>query len=123
MKPKFGLSVQKKPTVVTSTEYKVRKSKKNANVIPGKLVGFTNVQLNDGTVYPVDRESQSIVGLKKYFREAYGRFIVEKPLEKAKQDIKTCHKYRRGATVKGYINVVEGKEDSFFITGYLEVTT
>lgn len=124
MDKKFGFSIQKKAPKEVNV-FKVRKSKRNVDVIPGKLIEFMQVRVEDGTIYPVARDSQSIIGLKKYFREAWGRFIVEKTTESAKCDIKTCHKYRKGAMVKGYIIQavdISGDVDKFFIKDYLEIT-
>lgn len=117
---KFGLTVQKKP-VAEVNPYAVRKTKANENIISAKLIGFTHAVVEGGETYSVNTTSQSIIGLPKYFRIAYGAFVVEKPLERPKKDLPNCFKYRKGAMVKGYIKVEEGKDDTFFITGYLNL--
>jgi len=119
-KKTFGLSIQKRKPVEVD-QYKVRKGTTVKNIISAKLIGFTQAAIEDGTIYNVTPKSQSIVGLKKYFRIAYGAFIVEKPLERAKKDLPNCFRYRKGAMVKGYIAISVGVVDTFYITEYLNL--
>ncbi len=94
----------------------------NSKLVSGILIDFLTIRLGlDSTLIKVEPESQSVKGLKKFYRAMRDSFVVEKPLNSPRMNLPNCYKYRKGAEVKG--KIIEDKDGNklFYIKGYLNV--
>jgi len=115
--PTSGFSVQAKTKSIEEDQFKARANRPRKELLIGKLIDFTIVQLESGETCNVNKLSQSVRGLKKYFRKINNIYVVEKPTEVSRVPIANCFKYRKGAMVEGFIT----EDNEFFIKEYVNV--